>query len=99
MVLIGLVTIQTGSLLLIDPVHADKFDDDRADTDYEIVLDAAKRTAVVTRTGMGDGEYLVEGRHHEGTGMLAEIRVKFLDDEGNQVCYRPSSQGPRQPKS
>ncbi len=94
---IGLVTISTGSLLLIDPVDVNEYDDaDRSDSDYEVELGKTKGTAVVTTTGMGDGIYLVEGRYHryEDPGQpadirLAEIRVKFLDDEGNQVCYEP----------
>lgn len=70
---LGLVTIDTASLLLIDPVHAAAFDVSKVPADGEVVLDDAKRTAVVTTTGMGDGEYLVGGRYHEEIGMLAEI--------------------------
>ena len=34
---IGLVTISTGSLLLIDPVDVNEYDDaDRSDSDYEV---------------------------------------------------------------
>ena len=87
---IGLVTIDTASILLIDPCHADKFCIPMSHENGEVVLDDAKRTAVITSTGWGDGKYLVEGRYQKDTGRLAEIRVVFLDEEGRPEWYEPN---------
>lgn len=86
---LGLVTIETGSLLFIASLHVTEFDPPRLPIFGEVVLNDEKQTAVVATTGMGDGQFRVEGRYHEDTGMLAEIRVKFLDEEGKQLCFRP----------
>jgi hypothetical protein len=87
---IGLVTIQTGSLLLIDPCYAAAYDATKLRRNEQIVIEA-NQTAVVTSTGWGDGRYLVEGRYYKVPGQhddfrLAEIRVKFIDDDGESVC-------------
>ena len=87
---IGLVTIDTGSLLLIDPCHAGDFCKPMSLEYGEVVLDDDKRTAVITSTGWGDGQYLVEGRYQKDTGRLAEIRVVFLNEEGSPEWYEPA---------
>lgn len=82
---IGSVTVDTGILLLVAPDHAADFEDVPDGVDGEVRCNDQEWTAVVTSTGMYDGNYLVEGRYHEGTDLLAEIRVRFLDEKGNQA--------------
>lgn len=79
---LGSVTIDTVHLMLVDPVHADI--DLAGISDGQFSLDT-NVTGVITETGMGDGRYLVEGRYADCPfgRRLAEIRVCFLDDEGN----------------
>ncbi len=79
---LGSVTVDTARLMLLDPVHADIGPDDGSEGEF--ALDA-NVTGVITETGMGDGRYLVEGRYIDCPfgRRLAEIRVRFLDDEGN----------------
>ena len=85
---IGCVFVDTAQLLLIDPIHTGIPTPDFED--QEIVVDKDV-TGVVVSTGWGDGNYLVEGRYardkQDHGQILAEIRVRFLDEDGNQVCY------------
>jgi hypothetical protein len=80
---LGQVMIDTARLMLVDPMHVDI---DLVDGD-EGECPAGDRdvTYAITETGMGDGRYLVEGRYADCPfgRRLAEIRVRFLDDEGN----------------
>jgi hypothetical protein len=81
---LGSVTIDTARLLLVDPVHTDM--DDFDIPEGEVSVDEGV-TGVITETGMGDGRYRVEGRFADCPlpfgRRLAEIRVRFLDDDGN----------------
>ncbi len=85
---IDCVFIDTAQLSLVDLMHTGLDTPDF--TDQEIAVDKDV-TGVVVTTGMGDGNYLVEGRYFKPNAVLgprlAEIRVRFLDEEGSQVCY------------
>ena len=84
---LGRVTIDTARLLLVDPVNVDV--NDRTEGECFIGRhDYA--TGVITATGIGDGSYLVEGRHCTHglfQGRLAEVRVRFLDEDGNLLGW------------
>ena len=83
---LGIVTIDTGRLLLIDPANADAVYNVDSDFSEGIVpLDDGCMGGVVTPTGMGDGCYCVEGCYAGAPGgqWLAEIRIRFIDEEGN----------------
>jgi hypothetical protein len=84
----GNVAVDSAALLLIDPCYTRPSPE---------ALDAAQRralfgsvplsehrlhTAVVTRTGMGDGIYPVFVRMPPGSQTVAEVRVVFIEEEG-----------------
>jgi hypothetical protein len=75
---LGRVTIDTGRLLLIDPIHVGGDWDMPVDSEFPLPWE--KAVAVSTSTGMGDGLYTVQGRYCRE--WLAEIRIVFIDDEG-----------------
>ena len=88
---IGEVPVDTGRLVLVDPMnlddvahHEDELDgrgSDSAFMTYELVTnDHGVAVALVFSTGLGDGLYPVEARFEEaeGTTRIAEIRVRFL---------------------
>ena len=80
---LGAVTIDTGRLLLVDPVHHGRVDDAE---DGQIAIPGGDLSAVQVPTGIGDGRYRVEGRFKVSPlfgRRLAEIRVRFLDQYGN----------------
>jgi hypothetical protein len=81
---IGSVTIDTARLLLLDPIHQGRVNADAADG--QIAIPGGDFSAVQVPTGIGDGRYRVEGRVIESPMFgrrLAEIRVRFLDEDGN----------------
>jgi len=81
---LGAVTIDTGRLLLVDPVHQGRVD--AGADDGQITIPGGDLSAVQVPTGIGDGRYQVEGRVIESPVFgqrLAEIRVRFLDEGGN----------------
>lgn len=80
---LGFVTIDTASLLLVDPMHVEELDCPPTPVASEEQIDSpgGGYSAVVVPTGMGDGRYLVEGRYYDCR--LAEIRIRFLDEDGN----------------
>ena len=80
---LGQVTIDTARILLIDPVFANSAKLCVSNDGEHAVGDGRNCTAVIARTGIGDGNYRVEGRFVEfdGSELLAEIRVRFLGDE------------------
>jgi hypothetical protein len=85
---LGSVTIDTGTLLLIDPVHGDADVDTLAECEHaQVPLPGGDFSAVLVSTGMGDGRYPVEGRFVDCPfgRRIAEIRLRFLDDEGNYL--------------
>jgi hypothetical protein len=88
---IGYVTIDTGQLVLIDPIHTESVTPGLSEEEIAV---GEHGTAVVVSTGMGDGNYLVEGRYLPESfpfgPRLAEIRVRFLDEEGNYLSYAPA---------
>jgi hypothetical protein len=90
---LGFVTIDTARMLLVDPVHAhERFHD--ADVD-QLAIPGGDYSAVQVGTGIGDGRYLVEGRVVDGVfgRRLGEIRVRFLDEQGNWLgADQPSSE-------
>ena len=80
---LGAVTIDTGRLLLVDPVHQGRVD---AAEDGQIAIPGGDLSAVQVPTGIGDGRYRVEGRFLDSPlfgRRLAEIRMRFLDELGN----------------
>jgi hypothetical protein len=86
--LLGSVTIDTGTLLLIDPVHGDADVGTLAESQHaQVPVPGGNFSAVLVGTGMGDGRYPVEGRYADCPfgRRIAEIRVRFLDDEGDYV--------------
>lgn len=88
---LGFVTIDTARMLLIDPIHAEERYHD-ADVG-QLPIPGGDYSAVQVSTGIGDGRYLVEGRLVDGVfgrlvdgvfgRRLGEIRVRFLDEDGN----------------
>lgn len=80
---LGRFTIDTGVVLLIDPAYLGM---EVGGLGYaELPVPGGDCSAVVASTGMGDGRYLVEGRFCDCPfgRRLAEIRIRFLDDDGN----------------
>ena len=88
---IGDVPVDTGRLVLVDPMnlddashHEDELADEHSDSafmTYELVTNEhGVAVALVSSTGLGDGLYPVEARFEEaeGTMRIAEIRVRFL---------------------
>jgi len=85
---LGSVTIDTGTLLLGDPVHgAVAIEGPLESFCIQVSIPGGDFSAVVVHTGMGDGRYPVEGRFADCPlgRRIAEIRVRFLDDEGNYL--------------
>ena len=83
---LGSVTIDTATLLLIDPVHAGANVGTLSESDYvQVPIPGGDFSAVLVLAGMGDGRYPVEGRFADCPfgRRLSEIRVRFLDDGGN----------------
>src|SRR6516165_532269 len=80
---LGFVTIDTARLLLVDPMHAGP--DAWGVAAQQVAIPGGDYSAVVTETGMGDGHYRVAGRYADSPfgRRLAEIRVRFLDEDGN----------------
>ena len=88
---IGDVPVDTGRLVLVDPMnlddvshHEDELEDEDSDPafmTYELVTNEhGVAVALVLSTGLGDGLYPVEARFEEAEGSvrIAEIRVRFL---------------------
>ena len=85
---LGSVTIDTGTLLLIDEVHHDADVTQMGESDCaQVPIPGGDFSAVAVATGMGDGRYPVEGRFADCPlgRRIAEIRVRFFDDEGNYL--------------
>jgi hypothetical protein len=87
---IGDVPVDTGRLVLVDPMNLDDAVDHVGEViDHEVsesmtyelaVNDYGVAVALVLHTGLGDGVYPVEARFEEaaGTVRIAEVRVRFL---------------------
>lgn len=87
---LGAVTIDTATLLLVDPVHQGRVD--AVAGDGQIAIPGGDFSAVQVPTGIGDGRYRVEGRVIESPifgRRIAEIRVRFLDEDGNWLGGDP----------
>jgi hypothetical protein len=81
---LGSVTIDSGRLLLLDPVHQGRVE--MGAEDGQIAIPGGDLSAVQVPTGIGDGRYWVDGRFIDSPifgERLAEIRVRFLDEFGN----------------
>ncbi len=86
--MLGSVTIDTGTLLLIDPVHGGADVGTLAESQHaQVPVPGGNFSAVLVGTGMGDGRYPVEGRYADCPfgRRIAEIRVRFLDDDGDYL--------------
>ena len=86
--MLGSVTIDTGTLLLIDPVHGGADVGTLAESEHaQVPVPGGDFSAVLVTTGMGDGRYPVEGRFADCLfgRRIAEIRVRFLDDDGDYL--------------
>ena len=82
----GSVTIDTGTILLIDPIHGRADVGTLGDSEYaQVAIPGGDYSAMLVSTGMGDGRYLVEGRFADSPfgRRIAEIRVRFLDEDGD----------------
>lgn len=82
---LGHVTIDSATLLLIDPMHDRTSIDDLVESDHkQIAVPGGNFSAMLIRTGMGDGRFTVEGRFADCLfgRRIAEIRMRFLDDDG-----------------
>jgi hypothetical protein len=87
---IGEVPVDTGRLVLVDPMNLDDAshrEDEVLDQEapqsmtYELVTNEhGVAVALLFSTGLGDGLYPVEARFEEvaGSVRIAEIRVRFL---------------------
>lgn len=86
---IGEVPVDTGRLVLVDPMNLDDAVDHEVVVDHE--MDASMTYELVTNkhgvavalvlsTGLGDGVYPVEVRFEEAEGAvrIAELRIRFL---------------------
>jgi len=85
---LGAVTIDTGTLLLIDPVHGGADIGELGEADYaQVAIPGGDFSAMLVITGIGDGRYRVEGRFIDCVfgRRVAEIRVRFLDDDGDYL--------------
>lgn len=96
---LGAVTIDTARLLLVDPIHQGRVD--AWAEDGQIAIPGGNYSAVQVPTGIGDGRYQVEGRvtvsPHFGP-RLAEIRVRFLDEDGNWLGSDPQQPAHAEPR-
>lgn len=87
---LGAVTIDSATLLLVDPIHQGRVDPGAEDG--QIAISGGDHSAVQVATGIGDGRYRVEGRFLDLPlfgRRLAEIRVRFLDEGGNWLGGDP----------
>ena len=87
---IGQVPVDTGRLVLVDPMnvgdaldHEDEVIDQEVPEamTYELITNQHEvAVALVFSTGLGDGLYPVEARFEEAEGAvrIAEIRIRFL---------------------
>jgi hypothetical protein len=87
---IGEVPVDTGRLVLVDPMNLDDAVDHVGEViDHEVpesmtyelaVNDYGVAVALVLHTGLGDGLYPVEARFEEAAGAvrIAELRIRFL---------------------
>jgi hypothetical protein len=82
---IGEVPVDTGRLVVFDPVNLDDVGDvvehEMDSMTYGFVTnEIGVAVAMVLSTGLGDGVYPVEARFEEAAGAvrIAEIRVRFL---------------------
>ena len=80
---IGEVPVDSGRLVLVDPMNTDDVAQHEGDSalTYELVSnDLGIAVALMFSTGLGDGTYGVEARFEEAAGAvrIAEIRVRFL---------------------
>lgn len=84
--LLGYVTIDTAKLLLVDPMHLGDLDS-TPDDKTQFSIPGGEFSAVQVGTGMGDGRYRVEGLYRDSPfgRRLGEVRVRFLDDDGNYL--------------
>jgi hypothetical protein len=85
---LGLITIDSGTLLLIDPIHGGADVGELNSSEYaQVPIRGGDFSAVLVSTGMGDGRYTVKGRFADCPfgRRIAEIRVRFLDDEGDYL--------------
>ena len=85
---LGSVTIDTATLLLVAPVHFGTDVGELGESDHaQVSVPGGDFSAVLVGAGMGDGRYPVEGRFADCPfgRHIAEIRVRFLDDGGNYL--------------
>ena len=85
---LGRVTIDTATLLLVDPAHVGANVGTLVESDHaQVSIPGGDFAAVLVLTGMGDGRYAVEGRFAACPfgRRIAEIRVRFLDNDGNYL--------------
>ena len=80
---IGEVPVDSGRLVLVDPMNTDDVAEHEGDSalTYELVSnDLGIAVGLTFSTGLGDGVYPVEARFQEAAGVvrIAEIRVRFL---------------------
>ena len=80
---IGEVPVDSGRLVLVDPMNADEVAEHEGDSalSYELVSnDLGIAVAMTFSTGLGDGVYPVDARFEEAAGAvrIAEVRVRFL---------------------
>ena len=86
---IGEVPVDTGRLVLLDPMNVDEVAHYEADKEvgaiepmtYELITNEHDvAVALILDTGLGDGVYPVEAHFEEAEGAvrIAELRVKFL---------------------
>jgi hypothetical protein len=92
---LGFVTIDTATLLLIDPMHGGADVPNLTESDYaQVPIPSGDFSAVLVLTGLGDGRYLVEGRFTDCLfgRRIAEVRVRFLDKNGDWLGSDPTPQ-------
>ena len=80
---IGEVPVDSGRLVLVDPMNSDDVAEHEGDSalTYELVSnDLGIAVGLIFSTGLGDGVYPVEARFEEAAGAvrIAEVRVRFL---------------------
>jgi len=87
---LGSVTIDTGTLLLIDPVHNGTDVGELSESDHtQIAIPDGDFSDVLVATGMGNGRYAVEGRHTDCLAgrRIAEIRIRFLGETEEHLGF------------
>ena len=85
---LGSVTVDTGTLLLIDPVHDGVDVGTLGESEHaQVPVPGGDFSAVLVGTGLGDGRYLVEGRFADCPfgRRIAEIRVRLFGDDGDYL--------------